>query len=140
LFINLSLSAVSSGLAGLCLLYLSKEGWEKAEKYIVHLFVLSSGFAIFCGSLPLIFQIQKSAEDNTRIYLGYINLKNQVLTELALQTKIPKSSNSSINSLTSLQNIIQQTNLELVKLNALTVGFNPNSVLMPNSYSQKEQR
>lgn len=142
LFIILSLSAISSGLAGICLFYLSKEGWEKAEKYIVHLFVLSSGLAIFCGSLPLIFQIQKSAEDNTKLYLGYINLKNQILTDLTLQTNISKSSTSksSINSLTSLQNTIQQTNLKLVELNALTVGFNPNSVLMPNGYSQKEQK
>lgn len=126
LFIAISIASISGVIAGICLFYISKEGWEKANNYVINVFIVCSGLALFTGSLPQIFQQEKNAQDNTKLYLEYINLENEVLTSLALDVNAKFSKISTTE--TTLQKLIRDTQIKLFELNAITVGFDSNSI------------
>ncbi|WP_026731366.1 hypothetical protein [Fischerella sp. PCC 9605] len=152
LFSSTFTASILALLAVGCLFDISRKGWKDANNYIINIFVVSSGCALFSGALVAVFQYERNIRDNSGLYLAYVELENKVLTQLVTEltpvtntgtsqlspsanAKLPSSnSNLEVNQISptkngiSLKEIISATNLSLSKLNAISIAVDTGSV------------
>lgn len=69
---------------GLLIFLISKEGWDKANRILINLFIVTGSSVIFLGELPNIFQYDENFQRNRESYLEYINLREKVKSYLIL--------------------------------------------------------
>ena len=116
LYTAIVLSSIGTIISGICLFYISKFGWEKANNYIINVFVTTTSITIFVGAQPIVFKQQSNIQENTNLYVNYVNLKNQALTYIAVK-KDEKG-----NKIESA-NLILATEKKLNELNKIAIGF-----------------
>ncbi|MEL6461590.1 MAG: hypothetical protein AAFQ91_25725 [Cyanobacteria bacterium J06621_15] len=121
IFTEITVASVSGIIAAICLFYISRIGWDKANNYIINIFVVTTGVTVFVGSLPIVFQQEQNIQDNTKLYLNYINLKNKILTSLATQKNQKEET-------IELSQIILNTEKELKELNRISIGFDTTAI------------
>jgi hypothetical protein len=132
IFIATCVSSVSGVVSGICLFYISKDGWKESNRYVNNILVIFSGFAIFSTALPKIYGHEKNAENNTKLYLAYLSLEDQTMTRLALDSpNVVKEDDST--EKTPLQNIIYDMQLRIDQLNSFSVDFELDSIIVPKS-------
>lgn len=122
LFATIISCSLATVIASVCLFYISKEGWEKANNYVINIFVVFSSIAIFGSSLTLIFQYENNAKSNLIILSNYMNLKNKIITELTTSTN---SEGKTIN----LKTIVHETNSQLVDYNNFNIALETKNIL-----------
>ena len=64
-YTEISVASISAIVAAICLFYISRIGWDKANNYIINIFVVTTGVTIFVGALPIVFQQEQNIQDNT---------------------------------------------------------------------------
>lgn len=120
-YTGISVASISAIIAAICLFYISRIGWDKANNYIINIFVVTTGVTIFVGTLPIVFQQEQNIEDNTKLYSNYINLQNRILTSLATQKNQKEEA-------IELSQIILNTEKELKELNKISIGFDSTAI------------
>lgn len=135
LFVALPLTSGAAIISGISLFYISKEGWEKANNYIINIFISSSAIALYVGSMPVIFKIEDNAKANAGFFILYNNLENQVLTRLAT---LQQNSNQKTDR-EKLQSIINDTEAKIEELNKFSIVFDANSIYLPNILPEAAQ-
>ncbi len=126
-YICTSMACFSSVIAGLCLADITRQGWANSNPYILGVFLVTLSFFILCSTVPALFQHENNISLNSQLYIKYINLEQDVLTSLAI---LPDNSRSKVDSHTSLEKIINDTNKQLQKSNNITIKFD--STKIPN--------
>lgn len=134
LFVALSLTSSAAVISGISLFYISKEGWGKANNYIINIFVSSSAIALYVGSMPVIFKIEDNAKANAGFFILYNNLENEILTRLAIQ---PSSNQKTDRE--KLQSIINDTEAKIEELNKFSIVFDANSIYLPSILPEAAQ-
>jgi hypothetical protein len=129
-YMSIALASVSAIISAISLFYISKVGWEKANNYIIPIFVTTTSIAIFVGAFPVVFQQENNIRENSELYLKYINLENQILTRLATKA------NAEGTNLT-LKEIINNTDIKLTEYNKIAIGFDANSIPQASDVFQK---
>ena len=141
---TITLATLTSIVAAISLFFFGKEGWVRANKYVVNVFIVSSGLTIVLGIFPLVFKQEENISNNTKSYLAYIALDNRIRSYIATNQFFTvasvANSNSALglnnspvtntNKLVDLSNVIHYIDNELATLNNIYVGFD--STKIPN--------
>lgn len=121
LFAAIALASATGIIAAISLFYISKVGWDRANNYVINIFVISSAITIFVGAFPLIFQQENNVTNNSRLYMSYLDLENQILTALATQKNEQGQP-------IDLRTIMVSTDQKMAELNIESIGFDPNAI------------
>ncbi len=130
LFTTIMLFSISIIIASVCLFYISKEGWKVANNYIINVFTVFSGIALFSGSIPFVFQYENNAQKNLEMLVNYINLRNQVITSTAITANLDGKS-------LTLEDIVISTEMALAEYNQLSIKLDTNSMLNSQQIIEK---
>lgn len=122
LFATIMLFSISIIIASVCLFYISKEGWKAANNYVINVFTVFSGIALLSGSIPLVFQYENNAQKNLGMLVNYINLRNNIITSIAITTNLEGKS-------ITLEDIVVSTEMALTEYNQLSIKLDTNSML-----------
>lgn len=122
LFATIMLFSISIIIASVCLFYISKEGWKAANNYVINVFTVFSGIALLSGSIPLVFQYENNAQKNLGMLVNYINLRNHIITNIAITTNLEGKS-------ITLEDIVVSTEMALTEYNQLSIKLDTNSML-----------
>ncbi|ELR98015.1 hypothetical protein [Gloeocapsa sp. PCC 73106] len=79
----LSISTLASIVTGICLLEITRRGWENASVWVIGIFVTSSGILAFGTAIPLLFNYEQNIKIHTQLYVNYVNLEDTILSILA---------------------------------------------------------
>ncbi|QMS87803.1 hypothetical protein HUN01_09490 [Nostoc edaphicum CCNP1411] len=127
LFVTIMSFSTSTIIASVCLFYISKEGWKKANNYVINVFTVFSSIALLSGSLRLVLKLEDNAQKNLTLLTSYIDLKNKTLTSIAtIKTSITIDGKQM-----TISNIVNQTEKELSKYNDISIIVDTNN--LPNS-------
>ena len=85
-FISISLSSTLDLIAGICVFFVSKVGWEKSNNAVINIFFITAGAAILYQKLPELFQQGINLTSNKNLYLQYLDLRNKTLSYIATGT------------------------------------------------------
>ncbi|MBD1911358.1 MULTISPECIES: hypothetical protein [unclassified Leptolyngbya] len=121
LFAAIALASATGIVTAVSLFYISKVGWDKANNYVINIFVISSSITIFVGAFPIIFQQENNVTNNARLYMSYLDLENQILTALATQK-------NDQGQLIDLRTIMVSTDQKMAELNVESIGFDPDAI------------
>lgn len=139
---EISIATASSIVAALSLFFLSKKGWDNANKYVINVFIFAFGITVFAGISPELFKQEENISNNTRIYLAYIALDDRLNTYIATNQFVaigPRDVNKEDASktdpveLTNIKAVIRSIDAELATLNNIYIGFDAKKI--PN-YNQ----
>lgn len=130
---SLSIAAVSSIVAAVSLLFLSRKGWDGANKYILNVFIVSFSITVVVGVFPALFRQEENMSNNTRTYLAYIALDNRLSSYIATQKFIglkPANTGNSaqLESLNDIKKVISSVDDELATLNNIYIGFDASKI------------
>lgn len=138
----ISIATASSIVAAVSLFFLSKKGWDNANKYVINVFIFAFGITVFAGISPELFKQEENISNNTRVYLAYIALDDRVNTYIATNQfvaigprDVNKENASKTNpvELTNIKAVIRSIDSELATLNNIYIGFDAKKI--PN-YNQ----
>jgi len=79
-FISLSMASGLGLIAALCLFFISRDGWQKANNALINVFMVTSSTALLYNQLPHLFKQDINLAANQKLYLDYIALQNKVLS------------------------------------------------------------
>lgn len=139
---SISLATAYSIVAAVSLFFLSKKGWDNANKYVINVFIFAFGITVFAGISPELFKQEENISNNTRTYLAYIALDDRLNTYIATNQFIaikPRDVNKGDASktdpveLTNIRDVIRSIDAELATLNNIYIGFDAKKI--PN-YNQ----
>lgn len=77
-YTSIIITSASALVAGICLFFISKVGWEKVNNSLINVFVVTSSTGIFFGDLPGTFKYKENSETSRDLYLEHISLRNEV--------------------------------------------------------------
>ena len=89
-FVSMGTIGLAGGLSTLCLFFISKEGWERANNALVNVFLVSTGLVLFHSNCIFIFKLQDNISLNSHLYNEYAKLSDTVLTYWAIQPTQPE--------------------------------------------------
>jgi len=121
LFAAIALASATGIVSALCLFYISKVGWDRANNYIINIFVVSSAITVFVGAFPVIFQQEANVQKNARLYMSYLDLENQILTALATQK-------NERGEALDLGSILVSSDQKMAELNIESIGFDAEAI------------
>lgn len=128
---SLSIAAVSSIVAAVSLLFLSRKGWDGSNKYVVNVFIVSFGITVVVGVFPALFKQEENISNNTRTYLAYIALDNRLNSYIATQEFTglkPANIGNSTVPVKNIKNVICSVDDELATLNNIYIGFDASKI------------
>lgn len=130
---SISIATISSIIAAVSLFFLSRKGWDNANRYVVNVFIVSFGITVVVGVFPALFKQEENISNNTRTYLAYIALDNRVKSYIATQDFIglkPANTGNSaqIEPLKNIKNVIRSIDDELATLNNIYIGFDASKI------------
>ncbi|MBD1921949.1 hypothetical protein H6F77_12720 [Microcoleus sp. FACHB-831] len=120
-FTSISIASCSSVIAGVSLFFISKGGWDSANRYVVNIFIVASGSAVYFGTMPVMYRQEQNVADNKSLYLQYVALENEALSYLATGENIN-------NKQLELKRFIHYLDGQLAKTNQLAVGFDATQI------------
>jgi hypothetical protein len=123
-YISISLTSASALVAGICLFFISKVGWKKANNSLINAFVVTSSAVIFFGDLPGIFKQNETSEASRDLYLQHISLRNEVRSYLATGGTIGGNSEQpDAFNVTEANRFIHYVDKKMAELNKIPIGF-----------------
>lgn len=87
-YIAISMALVLASISVLCLIFISRSGWERVHKSVINVFVITTGFAIFYGDITNVYQHKENIAVNEAKYESYVNLGNYLISYLTTKTDI----------------------------------------------------
>lgn len=81
-FVSISLAFASTVTSGICLFFVSKQGWERSHNSVINILIVSSVTAIFYYSLLGIFRQNENMLEAKKLYFAHISLQEQVRSYL----------------------------------------------------------
>ncbi|MGB6300691.1 MAG: hypothetical protein WBF90_31570 [Rivularia sp. (in: cyanobacteria)] len=130
LFATIMSFSISIIIASLCLFSISKEGWKVANNYVINVFTVFSSIALLSGSIPLVFQYENNAQKNLEMLVNYINLRNQVITSIAIAGNLEGKS-------LTLKDIVVSTEIALAKYHQISIQLDTSRMLNPQQIIDK---
>lgn len=144
LFVDLSITSGAAIISAISLFYISKEGWEKANNYVINIFTTSSAVALMVGSWNVIFKMQENADKKVDLFIAYENLYNLVLTRIATISDPSEAGDTRCNpseagdTRTSpptvadqLQTIVTKTEDTMSTYNKILINFDSSGIRLP---------
>lgn len=129
-YISISMASVSAVIAAICLLLISKVGWDKAKNPTVNIFIVSSTVVILFSTFILMFKQEDNITDNKKLYLAYAALEDRVISYLVTDEFLVNKGSSEPQRITKPAEVIQSIDSELATLNNIAIGFD--STKIPN--------
>ncbi len=120
-------------LAGACIFFISKKGWEQANNALINAFIVLSLTSLFLTQLRSVFQGDINLKSNRALYIAYSKLYNQLLSysttgslilqepEIILKQEKPKLILPSI--------FIYYIDTNIAKLYQVSLDWEPNQIL-----------
>lgn len=129
---SISIATVSSIIVAISLFFLSRQGWDRANRYVVNIFIVSFGIAGVVTLFPALFKQEENISNNTRTYLAYIALDDRVNTYIATKRftgiKPANTNNTAPIELTNIKDVIRSVDDELATLNNIYIGFDATKI------------
>jgi hypothetical protein len=135
MFVVFPITSGAAIVSGISLFFISKEGWENANNYIINVFITASTIALLVGSLSVIFKMQENAGRHIESLVAYENLYQQILTRLATISTTPVRGSPADASPTvsqQLQTLITETNALLLTYNKILINFDSSNIQLPS--------
>ncbi|HOW81805.1 MAG TPA: hypothetical protein PK573_04545 [Spirochaetota bacterium] len=79
-YILIRKAAILAVVAAAILAYITKNGWEKTNRYVLIAFFIISAHIAYFYSMPNVCEFQKNIASNVNLYTSNVNLENRVLT------------------------------------------------------------
>jgi hypothetical protein len=116
-YISLSMVVGAAVVASMCLFFISKSGWEKANNAVINVFIFSAAVILLYGNLIFVFKQDENLRGNQELYLSYVALREEVLSYWAT-----RRTSMSEEPLEATQFILYLDN-RLQSLNRIQLGF-----------------
>jgi hypothetical protein len=110
-----------TAVAAIMLLFITMDGWKSSNQYARNLFLMATATATFCAAFPSLFQQQRNIDENTRLYLEYVALTNEMCSYATT------GSTNDDPALTA-NDFIVSVDKRLKVLNKIAVGFDVSKV------------
>jgi len=137
-YTSIGITSASALVAGICLFFISKVGWERVNNSLINVFVVTSSTVIFFGDLPGIFKFKENSEASRNLYLEHISLRNEVRSYLATGGTISgNSENSDVYKRTEPNLFIHYVDKKLASLNQIPLGFDTTGI---NDFKDNAER
>lgn len=75
---------VSTIVAGMCALPITKKGWDSIDNSRKGVFLASLGASLISTFFSTFYQLQKNAEAHMKLYQTYVNIEEYVFTSLTI--------------------------------------------------------
>jgi len=85
-YLSLSMALIVGSLSALCLVFISKNGWEKTNKALINIFVICSVGTLLYADIANIFKHEENIENNWLLYSQHEDLRNQILSYVVTKT------------------------------------------------------
>jgi len=129
-YISISMASISAIIAAICLLLISKVGWEKAKNPTVNIFIVSSAIFTLFSTFIFMFKQESNITDNKKLYLAYAALEDRITSYLVTNEFFVNKGSSESQKITKPTQVIQSIDSELATLNNIAIGFD--STKIPN--------
>jgi hypothetical protein len=137
-YTSIGITSASALVAGICLFFISKVGWQRVNNSLINVFVVTSSTVIFFGDLPGTFKYKENSEASRDLYLKHISLRNEVRSYLATGgTLSDNSENSSVYKRTEPNLFIHYIDQKLALLNEIPLGFDTTGI---NDFKNNAER
>lgn len=112
---------------------MSRQGWDRANRYVVNILIVSFGIAGVVTLFSALFKQEENISNNTRTYLAYIALDNRLNSYIATnQFTAIKAENiantTQVQPLNNIKNVINSVDDELATLNNIYIGFDATKI------------
>jgi hypothetical protein len=121
-FVTITLVTFATLLASICLFFISRVGWERANNTLINLFLVCASVVAVYGGLALGLNYDKNVKENEKLYVAYTNLENETLNFLATGRAKDGQPVSSSDFLVYLAQRLEE-------LSAISLDFNTSEVL-----------
>lgn len=115
-YMSIAIASTSGIIAGICLFFISKFGWDHSNEYVINIFLVASSIAILFGGFPVVFKQEQNVAENKLLYLQYIALENEVTSYFSTEEDLEGNQQD-------LKSIIHYLDKQLAKINQVAVGF-----------------
>jgi hypothetical protein len=119
-----SMSLALAITSGLCIFFISRDGWEKANNGLINAFLVTTSAAFVYNQIPVIFKQENNITGNRTLYLEYVALRNEFLSYAATDgtiggdTKDPK-----LFAPVNTNQFVHQIDRRLAELNQIAIDF-----------------
>ena len=120
-YVALSMTLSLASISVLCLIFISRSGWERIHKSIINIFIITTALAIFYGDVTNVYQHEDNIATNEVQYESYINLGNYVLSYLVTKTGIDGEA-------ISAKDFIHKTDFIMEEINDIFLTFDNTSI------------
>jgi len=110
-----------TAVAAIMLLFITMDGWKSSNQYARNLFLMATASATFCAAFPSLFQQQRNIDENTRLYLEYVALTNEMCSYATTRQ-------TSDEPVLATDAFIVSVDKRLKALNKIAVGFDVSKV------------
>jgi uncharacterized protein (DUF433 family) len=125
-YISLSILSIAGLISLVCIFFVSKEGWAKANNAIINLAITSAVITIAFLNITQIFQQSQNLKASQDLYANYTVLQDDFLSSLATDQLIVDTKTE---KLTDYKLLIQFTDSRLSELSLIRLGFDPTPIL-----------
>ena len=112
--------------------FISKSGWQSANKYVTLIFFIVAAHTLFFYAIPNIFEFQKNISVNMTSYINYANLENRVLTFIVNKDNFIKKDEAG-KYISNVENTMEKINNISMSIDTTKLPVNPNSLELKNS-------
>jgi hypothetical protein len=119
--------SMSLGLAitsALCIFFISRDGWEKANNGLINAFLVTTSAAFVCNQIPVIFKQENNLTGNRTLYLEYVALRNEFISYAATGGTIGgEAAHPGDFTTVDANQFIHQIDRRLAELNQIAIDF-----------------
>ena len=130
-FISISMTSGLALIAGVSLIFITKEGISNANPALINIFITTTSAGLLYQRLPGIFRQELNREANRSLFLKYSDLGNTILS-YAATSKIrdhTQITSKSFSTQLDTDKFIHFIDRELNRLNQLPIEFDPTKVI-----------
>jgi len=129
-YTTILMTGVLTAVAAIMLLFITMYGWTSSNQYVRNVFLMATASATFCAAFPSMFQQQRNIDENTRLYLEYVGLTNEMCSYATTRL-------TSDEPAVGPDAFIVSVDKRLKVLNKIAVGFDVSKVPDFNAALQK---
>jgi len=126
-FVLTTLATFSAAIAALLLFPVSWNGLQKANSYLVTMFLVSTAVAIGATTLTQVYRLQENVDENKRLYLAYRVLEDEIRSFYPARQSCVGSISENMKQLceTSPAAFIRAIDKRIGDIRSLAVAFDP---------------
>ena len=106
-FASISIGSITAVFAVICLFYITRKSFERSGSYLLTVFFLTSFCGTYFGAVPALFQQQRNATSNLKVYAAYKSIENQIKTFAATGLYL-REPNEPIRELDVFSNLVDE--------------------------------